>query len=363
MDTRVPTIPEEEGEVIAMGLTAIGGMYRVALAIAVGLSLQASAEEFEHRCDDRRAAELVARDLASNLPPNDAILKSLSEVYFSLVMREPHETPADHRFYYGTNLLQFGDLRLPSGRGPHPVAIVIHGGGWSSIAELHYMASVAAELQCMGVATWNIEYRRVGSGGEWPVLFQDVGAAADFLRDLAKFYPLDLNRVITIGQSAGGHLALWLAARHRIPSGAELYTTDPLRVVGAISLDGVPDLAAFQAAVPVPYVATFQKLLGGPNGATEDVVLQRMKQTSPAELLPLGVPQVLVHGDMDPSVPFFLIPQYMAQAQQKGDQVELFVIKGGHHFECADPANPQSGPFVRGAVRSLLGLGGGREEN
>ena len=100
-----------------MKMTTRGGMYRAALALALALSVHAKAEDSDHRCDDRRAADLVARDLASGLPANDAILKSVSEVYYSLVMREPQETPADHRIYYGTNLLQFADLRLPGGPG------------------------------------------------------------------------------------------------------------------------------------------------------------------------------------------------------------------------------------------------------
>jgi acetyl esterase/lipase len=137
--------------------------------------------------------------------------------YHDLVMQEPHVAQADHRIYYGTNLVQFGDLRLPKGPGPHPVAIVIHGGAWGSAVALHYTSVLSAALTCAGVATWNIEYRRIGGGGGWPTTFQDVAAAADFLRVLATHFPLDLNRVVATGHSAGGHLSLWLAARHRLP--------------------------------------------------------------------------------------------------------------------------------------------------
>lgn len=334
----------------------------ILIGIPIGVSAQ-SEQSVDVRCDDHVAAEAVARELQDlqSFPVTDAIEQSKSRLYYEQVMREPLEMPAI-RIFYGTQLLQFGDLRLPKGRGPFPVAVVIHGGGWASSANLHYMASTAAELTCAGIATWNIEYRRVGSGGEWPNLFMDVAAATDFLRELALKYPLDLSRVISIGQSAGGHLALWLAARHRLPSSAELFTANPLPIVGAISQDGVPDLFAFQTAVPVPYVARFQQLFGGDclfpalNGGSPAQIVQRMQEASPEALLPLGVPQVLVHGDQDPSVPFFLIPEYVAEAQAKGDQVQLFVVKGGFHFNSSDPADPQAGPAVRRAALSFVGL-------
>jgi acetyl esterase/lipase len=350
-----------------MHFSAIGRMRTVVVLVTIpfiAVAAYASGHSSDARCNGRRAANIVQRELQhQDFPVTQEILQSPSSLYYNLVMREPHEVPADHRIFYGTQLLNFGDLRLPRGRGRHPVAVVIHGGGWASSANLHYMTSIAAELACMGVATWNIEYRRVGSGGEWPGLFQDVAAAADFVRELAQRYPLDRTRVITIGQSAGGHLALWLAARHRLPPTADLYTPDPMPILGAISLDGVPDLAAFQAAVPVPYVDRFQKLLGGIDGGPPELILERMQQTSPEMLLPLGVRQFLVHGDIDPSVPFELIPLYVAEARASGDTVELFVVKGGRHFESADPANSQSGPAVRAAVRSMLGLSDSEEDS
>ena len=143
-----------------------------------------------------RWPKLITRQLQSvaDLPATQAILpaNNPSANYYHLVMREPLETRAQ-RFYYGSQLPQFGDLRLPKGRGPHPVAIVIHGGAWGSAVSLHYTASLSAALTCAGVATWNIEYRRLGGGGGWPQTFQDVGAAADFLRDLATRFPLDLS--------------------------------------------------------------------------------------------------------------------------------------------------------------------------
>ena len=122
---------------------------------------------------------------------------------------------AQHRIAYGPGPQQFGELRLPDGAGPHPVVIVVHGGCWLAEYDLGYMSSLAAALTADGVATWSIEYRRVGDdGGGWPGTFDDVGAAADHLREIAAEHELDLERVVAVGHSAGGHLALWLAARH-----------------------------------------------------------------------------------------------------------------------------------------------------
>jgi acetyl esterase/lipase len=302
------------------------------------------------RCD--REAVRVASEVA-----NDPPVQSPSSLYYDLAMREPHTPPADHRIFYGTSLLQFGDLRLPKGRGPFPVAIVIHGGGWSSSsATLGYMAPVAEALTCAGIATWNIEYRRVPGAGAWPGTFRDVAAAADFLRELAQRYPLDLSRVVATGHSAGGHLVLWLAARHRLPPDAELYTPNPLPLKGVVPLAGVPDLLKLAAVMP-QYNATFLTLVGGGDPAQ---VAPRMKQVSPVELSPLGVPQIFIHGSVDPSVPPNLITEYAATATANGDDVQVIFIDNGFHFESVDPAHPHTGPAIRDSVRSLLGLPTGR---
>src|SRR5438132_9320670 len=119
------------------------------------------------------------------------------------------------RIAYGPDRFQFGDLRLPSGSGPRPVAIVIHGGFWREKYDLEYIVPVCEALTAAGVVTWNLEYRRIGNaGGGWPGTFEDVAAGADHLHSLAHEFNLDLNRVIAIGHSAGGHLAFWLASRN-----------------------------------------------------------------------------------------------------------------------------------------------------
>jgi acetyl esterase/lipase len=133
---------------------------------------------------------------------------------------QPANTPASTkplRLAYGPDPLQFSDLYLPNTPGPHPTVILIHGSYWRAPYSLDLMNGLAKDLAKHGVATWNIEYRRVGNpGGGWPGTLQDVALAADYLSKLALTYALDLQHVIPIGHSAGGHLAFWLAARPRI---------------------------------------------------------------------------------------------------------------------------------------------------
>jgi acetyl esterase/lipase len=271
------------------------------------------------------------------------------------MQREVAVKPADHRIYYGAHYSKFGDLRLPKeGHGPYPVAILVHGGAWQDRVVLNYMAPLQEALACAGIATWSIEYRRLGGDGGWPFTFVDVGEAADFLRVLAQYYPLDLTRVVSVGHSSGGHLALWLAGRHNIPSDSEIYKADPLPLLGVVSLAGTGDLVDFYTTVAM-YRPTVMQILGVTSESDSNYT-PRMMAASPVNLLPLGVPQVLINGEFDPYVPLVLQQSYMPKAIAMGDQVQLIVVTGGGHFECCDPANVQAGPAIRNAVLSLLGI-------
>lgn len=263
----------------------------------------------------------------------------------------PHAAP-DKVVSYGNDPSQFGELRLPAGKGPFPVAIVIHGGCWMKFADLLNTAPMADALRNAGVATWNIEYRRVDQqGGGWPGTFHDIAAATDHLRTLAGRYNLDLDRVIAVGHSAGGHLALWTASRHRLAQQSLLYAEHPLRLRGAINLAGPVDLASFPAerqksvcgAVPI------EKLLGG----RPDEVPQRSRDASPSAQLPLGVPQILITGSLDALVPASFGEEYASVARERGDRVEMKVIEGAGHFELIAPTTA-AWPIVQSAVVSLL---------
>ncbi len=239
---------------------------------------------------------------------------------------------ADMRMAYGDGEHHFGELRLPGGGAPHPIVIVIHGGYWRAQYGFDYMGHVCESLREAGLATWNIEYRRIGhDGGGYPGTLLDVARAADHVRALSPHYDLDLTRVVTLGHSAGGHLACWLAGRHRIMQSDPLHDKDPLPITGVVSLAGVLDLRrGWQMRLSNNVI---ESLLGG---APADVPT-RYDAASPYELLPLGVPQVLIQGTADANVPFEISQRYYDAARAKGDRAELIALDGAGHFEVVDP--------------------------
>ncbi|MDE3088703.1 MAG: alpha/beta hydrolase [Chloroflexota bacterium] len=256
------------------------------------------------------------------------------------------------RIFYGGAPQDFGDLRLPRAAGPLPVVVVIHGGFWRALYDLEYIEPLCDALTDAGVATWNIEYRRLGNpGGGYPGTFHDVASAIDHLREIAPAQGLDLSRVATLGHSAGGHLAVWAAARHRIPNDNPILPRDsaPFALRAAISLAGVVDLNASWT-----YHLSNQVVEEFVGGAPAEFP-ERYAVGSPMELLPLGVKQVLVHGTEDENVPFEISRAYHAAALARGDDVTLITLRGAGHFECVDPRS-REWSAVKNAVLSSLGL-------
>lgn len=235
------------------------------------------------------------------------------------------------------------------------MVIAIHGGYWRARVELDYFGHLCAALARAGVATWNVEYRRLGNaGGGWPGTFADVACAVDHLRALAPTHALDLARVVALGHSAGGHLALWAAARHRLPADHPLRGEEPLPLAGVVALAGVCDLRqAWELRLSDAVVRLFM-------GGTPDEVLERYAAGSPAELLPLGVPQVLFHGTADLDVPYVVSRDYQARATAAGDDATLLTLTGSGHFEMVDPETPEW-RLVQDATLRLLGLEPGTE--
>jgi acetyl esterase/lipase len=197
------------------------------------------------------------------------------------------------------------------------------------------MRDLCHDLAGRGWAAWNIEYRRLGhgSGGGWPTTFADVGSAIDHLDEIRTDARLDLARVVTIGHSAGGHLAVWAAARPRLPEGAPGW--DPrVRVTAAVAQAGVVDLAlAWDLRLSNGVVG---ELLGG--GPDEHATRYRL--ASPVELVPLGVPVLLTHGGRDDIVPPPVSASYAAAARAAGDRVDVVELPDEDHFGHIDPANP-----------------------
>ena len=265
-------------------------------------------------------------------------------------------SPADHRIQYGSGPFQFGDLRLPKTSQRYPVAVVIHGGCWKSnhgdlTADLENMSPLSSALTSMGIATWNIEYRQIDNpGGGWRGTFDDVANAVDYLRMLAKSYPLDLTRVVVIGHSAGGHLGTWAAARHRLSQESPLFSTNPLRITGVVNLAGPGDLASFQALENMACGdAVVTNLMGGSPSEVPD----RYRDGSPSNLLPIGVKQLLIVGAQDKTVPPDIVRKYGEDARNKGDDVALTVVENASHFELIAPGSI-AWPKVKEAMLLML---------
>lgn len=236
--------------------------------------------------------------------------------------------PTALRYDYGVTRSQYAVLELPPGDGPFGVVVLLHGGFWRVGFNRTLMNPLAHDLLDRGWAVWNVEYRRLGigwgAGGGWPQTFADVAAAIDLLADIDA--PLDLACVVGIGHSAGGHLALWAAARAGLPAGAP--GADPrVTLAGAVGQAAVSDLHAAHAARAGNGVVW--RLMGGsPRRRPE-----RYELASPAARLPLGVPQLLVHGERDRIVKVSQSIDYAAAARAAGDDVTLVVRAGDGHFE------------------------------
>ncbi len=231
--------------------------------------------------------------------------------------------PADERISYGPAALHFGDLRLPDGEGPHPVLVFLHGGFWRARYNLEYGGHLCAAVTAAGFATWNLEYRRgEDAGGGWPGTCDDVLRGVLHVRELAAIYPLDLNRISVAGHSAGGHLALWVAAQNALP----------LR--RAISLGGVADLQrAYDLRIGTDAVAEF---LGR----------APFREVSPLDLLPFETPQVLIHGSADDIVPL----EVAASFAEASSNARLVRLDGADHFDVIDPRSS----FFPAVLREMM---------
>jgi acetyl esterase/lipase len=240
---------------------------------------------------------------------------------------------ADAREVYGGHPLQFVDLRVPPGPGPHPVVFLIHGGCWLSSINLDNISMLAAALKGAGIATASVEYRRVGDeGGGAPGTFDDVEAAFDRLPSWAREHRLDLSRLAIAGHSAGGHLALWLAGRR----------SDRIR--GVFALAAVTDLEAASGKV---CGNTVPRLLG----ATPDYA-----RYSPIARLPLKVPTWILEGDADTIVPASFGAAYEAKAREAGDRVVRRVFPGAGHFELTVPGKAAADAIVPLIAETLRGV-------
>lgn len=234
-------------------------------------------------------------------------------------------------YHYGSAPTQVGDLHLPGAPSP-PVICLFHGGFWRMPYGYDQMTPLAEDLVRRGYAAWNLEYRRIGEpGAGWPGTFQDVSDGIDHLAALkAEGIDLDLERVVTVGHSAGGHLALWAAGPRTLLGGEAL---PRVRLAGAVGQAPAVDLKRVYDLGSSNRVAA--ELVGGSPAEAAD----RYALASPPELLPLGVPQLIVHGSADEVVLRDMGLGYAEAARQAGDAVDYVELPGLGHFEHLDPAD------------------------
>jgi acetyl esterase/lipase len=261
------------------------------------------------------------------------------------VMSLPSAAPAE-TIVYGEAPSQKIELFLPPESSEahdalRPVVVLIHGGCWqSTVAGMELVRPAAGAFVDKGYAVWSIAYRRIDEeGGGYPGTFQDVGKAIDVLRDHAGARKLDMNRVVFWGHSAGGHLALWAAGRHKLPADSPLHSADPLRPRGVVSVGGFGSLQKWETEIrtvcgteSVPKLAPATTADGAERTAD-----QRFADTSPDRLLPSGVPAVMLHGVFD-RVAFPAIGLDHAQDGRKaGDRVDIQIAPVAGHFEVIAP--------------------------
>ena len=249
--------------------------------------------------------------------------------YMKQARRQPDAT-----VHYGPAPSQTAELFLPKGKAPHPVVVLLHGGCFLTEFEgFPQTSGLATDLAGRGYAVWNVEYRKLGEpGAGYPGTFQDVATAVDRLRAEASRYGLDLSRVVAVGHSAGGHLALWAASRGKLPPASPLHADDPLPIGAVVSLAGIGDLKGQGKAFGLPCGEdTLDRLLdtAGRKAPYAD--------TSPAELLPTGAKVVMVHGVYDSVMPPYTGRAYAQQVRQAGDRADVVIIPDAGHFDLVIP--------------------------
>ena len=255
---------------------------------------------------------------------------------------------ADARIAYGQGALQFADLRLPPGAGPYPCVVTIHGGFWRNRYSLDHLGHLCAALTDLGLATWSLEYRRVGDpGGGWLGAFLDVTVGAAHLFSHAAELGIDPARIAVLGHSAGGHLASWLASMANVPADSPIRAT-PLHFRAAFPLAGVLDLRqGWKEHLGNGAVGDFM-------GGAPDDLPARYEAASPSSLVPSPVPHLVVHGVEDAIVPVAMSERYVAAARHRGQEASLLRLDGADHFDVIDPESaawPAIGEAIVAAMR------------
>jgi hypothetical protein len=248
--------------------------------------------------------------------------------------RLPVSKPTAH-LRYGPSPMQVADLRMPAGKGPFPLAVVIHGGCFlAKIDDMAGIAPVADALTKNGIATLNIEYRKLGDeGAGWPNTYLDIAKGVDMVRAIARQYPIDLKRVAFVGHSSGAHYALWAASRPRLPVDSEIRGGDPFKPAAVIAIDGPSALA--------PFVGLDKEECGEPvivplMGGTPAQFPRRYAEVDTGVRLPLGMRQGFVVAALAETM-----TGYVAAAKTSGDPVRVYKPATPYHFRIINPERPE----------------------
>lgn len=275
--------------------------------------------------------------LTRNVMMSEELTKrySFTNVNFEEVAAWNAGSEPDARFVYGEDdALQYADLRIPSKRMPpsgYPVVVFIHGGAWQAKWSKQHTEAFVEALTEQGFATWDLEFRRIGHfGGGYPGTFTDIAEGTDYLKLVAESYPLNLDKVIAVGHSSGGHLALWLAGRHRLPESSLLFRPKPLALRGVVSIAGVNDL---ELSYEFGDRADVLTLIGADSLSSGR---QRFAETNPARLQPLGVPQTLMIGDQDAQWRLKMTKHYAEQSISTGNMTKIVLVRGANHMDVVD---------------------------
>ena len=254
---------------------------------------------------------------------------------------------------YGPAPSQYAELFLPQGSGPFPVAVLVHGGCWTSkFGGITQLRNMAGALAARGIAVWNVEYRRSDeAGGGYPGTYQDMHAALELLTKQAPARKLDLKRMVAVGHSAGGQLVQWMAGRAKIPASSPLYRANPLPVPNVVSLGGLADLRKEAALIKSSCGRDTVELAGTPSRERPDVFVD----TNAAELAPNGSRTWLVTGELDTISPPRVAHDYAARVRKLGDAAEVVILPGASHYDEVAATSP-AWPQVLGVIERALGL-------
>lgn len=323
----------------------------VALALAAGLAGCAMSTDGE---------------TTQNKAPDPAAEQAGALLTWPQFLARPRPAP-DRTIRYGEHERQVVDVYLPQGSGPHPVVVMIHGGCWSAPWDRTLMNQASDDLRRRGIAVWNIDYRVIEDGSGYPHVFEDAWSAIVRLSVDGHALGLDPQRVVAVGHSAGGHLALWYAARLRrwVPP-PNVRMIPPTGFKAVISLGGLPDL---ESAARPPGSGCGTEVIGQLIGRGRPRWQWRLDvsppfpagdpyaDTSVPRIGALGVPQVLINGTEDRIIPTHFAEDYTQRMRALGDDVRVRFIPRTGHVELIAPESAAWAATVA-EIEQALGRGG-----